>query len=271
MTTAEMSANTNSQDDIVGTWFALEGKVAVVTGASSGLGHHFASVLAAAGCRVALLARRLDRLDELAQDIVAKGGSALPLAVDVTDREAVQLAFDNIEKELGAVSILVNNAGIGLPGSFLQESAEQTTRVLELNQHAVWQVAQIAARQMVDAGQGGSIINIASILGLRVMPGTASYAVSKAAVIQMTKSIALELARYGIRANAIAPGYFSTEMNDDFLASDEGKKILQRAPMRRAGEYSELDGALLLLASTRGSFMTGTVIPVDGGHLISSL
>lgn len=266
-----MTTNNTTVDQAAASWFALDDQIAVVTGASSGLGRHFASVLALNGCKVALLARRQERLEELATDLEKKGATAKPFAVDVTDDDAVRETFDKIKLELGTVSVLVNNAGIGLPGSFLDEPAEQTSRVFNVNQQAVWNVAQEAARQMVEAGNGGSIINIASILGLRVLPGASSYAVSKAAVIQMTKSIALELARYNVRANAIAPGYFATEMNDDFLASKDGEKILRRSPMRRAGQYEELDGVLLLLASSRSSFMTGAVIPVDGGHLISSL
>lgn len=258
-------------------YFELQGSVVMVTGASSGLGRHFARVLARAGCKVGLMARREDRLQavasEMADDSLARhaGGCAIALPCDVTDVEAVQRAFDILAEKAGPVSVLVNNAGVGKPSNFISASSEDTESVFDINQYAVWKVGQIAARQMIDAGIRGSIINIASILGLRVMPGAASYAVSKAAVVQMTRVMALELARYNIRANAIAPGYFATEMNSDFLDSEEGRKVLHRSPMRRAGRYEELDGLLLLLSSQRSTFMTGAIIPVDGGHLNSSL
>ncbi len=246
----------------------LRGKVALVTGASSGLGQHFARVLSRAGCRVAVTARRKERLDELA---AALGNDAKAYSLDVTDGKAVADTLESVHRDLGPASILVNNAGIGLASSFLDASAEDTRQTFETNQQAVWQVAQTTARQMVAQNVAGSIINIASVLGLRVMSGAASYSVSKAAVVQMTKAMALELARHNIRANALAPGYFPTEMNSEFLQSEAGAKVLNRSPMRRAGEYSELDGILLLLASSRSSFITGTVIPVDGGHSIAGL
>lgn len=252
-------------------YFELQDKVAVVTGASSGLGRHFAEVLAAAGCKVALLARRIDRLEDLCQTIESQGGQALALQVDVCQPAEVDTAFATLGSKLGPVQVLVNNAGIGVTTRFLEPATAEDDRMMDVNQHAVWRVAQVAARQMVDAEVAGSIINIASILGLRVSAGTGGYAVSKAAVIHMTKVMALELARYNIRANAIAPGYFSTEMNAEMLASEQGQKIIKKVPMRRVGEYEELDGLLLLLASNRGSFMTGTVVPVDGGHLNSGL
>ena len=249
-------------------YFDLTGQVALVTGASSGLGQHFANVLANAGCRVAVTARRKERLDKLATSL---GDGALALSLDVTDAAAVSDTLESIRRDMGPVSILVNNAGIGLASSFLDAPIEDTRQTFETNQQAVWQVAQVTARQMVAENIAGSIINIASVLGLRVMSGAASYSVSKAAVVQMTKAMALELARYSIRANALAPGYFPTEMNSDFLKSEAGAKVLNRSPMRRAGEYAELEGILLLLASARSSFITGAVIPVDGGHSIAGL
>ena len=261
----------HSTSSFAGNYFELEGKVAVVTGASSGLGQHFALVLAAAGCRVALLARRQERLDQLQKRISEQGGTSQAWQLDVCDRDEVESVFRKIESALGPVDILVNNAGVGVTTRFLDQETDDARRMMDVNQHAVWHVAQVAARQMVAAEIAGSIINIASILGMRVSPGTGGYAVSKAAVIHMTKVMSLELARYNIRANAIAPGYFSTEMNAEMLASEAGQKILKKVPMRRVGEFEELDGVLLLLASDRGSFMTGTVIPVDGGHVNSSL
>lgn len=249
-------------------YFNLKGKVALVTGASSGLGQHFANVLASAGCQVAVTARRKQRLDTLATSL---GDAARAYSLDVTDSAAVADTLESIQQDMGPVSILVNNAGIGLASSFLDATLEDTRQTFETNQLAVWQVAQMTARQMVAAEIPGSIINIASVLGLRVMSGTASYSVSKAAVVQMTKAMALELARHNIRANALAPGYFPTEMNSELLESEAGAKVLKRSPMRRAGEYRELEGILLLLASDRSSFITGSVIPVDGGHSIAGL
>ena len=266
-----MSDINDQQGPCAADYFALHNKVAVVTGASSGLGHHFAHTLAAAGCKVALLARRVDRLEELRHKIEAQGGQAVALQADVSQPSEIDTAFARLRSELGPVEVLVNNAGMGVVTRFLEPSTDEDDKMIDVNQHAVWRVAQVAARQMVDAQVQGSIINIASILGLRVSSGMGGYAVSKAAVIHMTKVMSLELARYNIRANAIAPGYFSTEMNAEMLASEQGEKIIKKVPMRRVGQYEELEGILLLLASKRSSFMTGTVVPVDGGHLNSSL
>ncbi len=266
-----MSESQDTSQLLAANYFHLHNKVAVVTGASSGLGHHFAQVLSSAGCRLALFARRADRLDQLAEDIRSQGGHALALPVDVCNQTAVESAFSRLRDELGPVDVLINNAGMAITSRFLDQATPEHDQMMSVNQTAVWQVAQIAARQMVDSKVSGSIINIASILGLRVGPGTGGYAVSKAAVIHMTRVMSLELARYGIRANAIAPGYFSTEMNAEMLATEHGQKIIKRVPMRRVGELEELDGLLLLLASDRGSFMTGAVVPVDGGHLNASI
>ncbi len=251
-------------------YFDLEGHVALVTGASSGLGRHFAAVLAEAGCTVGLAARREERLTSQVAEIEASGGRAYAIPMDVSNRDSVESGIDLLTTKAGPVSVLVNNAGIAVTQTFIDAEDSDTERVFDINQLAVWQVAQSVCRRMREK-TGGSIINIASVGGLRQFTGAASYLVSKAAVVQMTKVMALELARYNIRVNAIAPGYFATEMNADYLSSDAGLKMLQRSPMRRAGKMSELDGPLLLLASERGSFMTGAVIPVDGGHLVSAL
>lgn len=255
-------------------YFELEGKVALITGASSGLGEHFARTLAKAGCKVVATARRVDRLQKLCDEVKndsAVSGTVLPLALDVTNADAISETLATVKDTLGSIQILINNAGIGKVSYFLDAEDADTQDVFETNQNAVWKVAQLTARQMVENNVSGSIINISSVLGLRVMTGTASYAVSKAAVIQMTKVMALELARHNIRANAIAPGYFSTEMNSEFLESEAGHKILSRSPMKRHGVYEELDGLVLLLSSERSKFITGTVIPVDGGHCIAGL
>jgi NAD(P)-dependent dehydrogenase (short-subunit alcohol dehydrogenase family) len=249
--------------------FSLTGKTALVTGASSGLGQHFAHVLARAGAQVAVAARRLDRLQQLEAEIRAGGGKAWAVALDVTDRASVARAFDAAEASAGAVTILVNNAGVPSSSFFLKTSEQHWRDVMAVNLDGVFRVGQEGAQRMAQKRTGGSIINIASILGFGAIKALSTYAASKAAVVSLTKSMALELARDKIRVNAIAPGYFATEFNDNFLASDAGKRLLARVPMARAGELPELDGALLLLASDAGAFMTGGVITVDGGHQLA--
>jgi NAD(P)-dependent dehydrogenase (short-subunit alcohol dehydrogenase family) len=250
---------------------SLQGKTALVTGASSGLGQHFARVLANAGAKVALAARRLDRLQQLEAEIRAAGGQAAAVTLDVTDRASIIKAFDTVEAGLGPVTILVNNAGVPAGSYFLKMSESDWRSVLDVNLDGVFRVGQEAARRMSKTGNGGSIINIASITAFGVLKAIAAYSASKAAVVSLTKSMALELARDRIRVNALAPGYFATELNDAFLTSDAGRRLLSRVPMERAGKLEELDGPLLLLASDAGAFMTGSVITIDGGHLLATL
>jgi len=252
-------------------YFELSGKLALITGASSGLGYHFSKVLASAGCTVILAARRRDKLDSLAFEIDSAGGKAIALELDIADKTQCRSALNGVFEEQGAPDILLNNAGIAAAATFLNASDEDIQAVFDINQTGVWHMAQCVCQHMIEQKKEGSIINIASILGLDVMPGVASYAVSKAAVVQLTKVMALELARHKIRVNAIAPGYFSTDMNAEFLASDAGKRVINRIPARRPGKLDELNGLLLLLASTKSTYMTGTVIPIDGGHLVSGL
>jgi NAD(P)-dependent dehydrogenase (short-subunit alcohol dehydrogenase family) len=247
--------------------FSLAGRTALVTGASSGLGRHFAKVLAAAGASVAIAARRVDRLDQLAGEISAAGGKAAAVAMDVTDPASVRAAFDAAQEALGPIGILVNNAGVPSHSWFLQTTEQEWRDVLAVNLDGVFRVGQEAARRMAASGQGGSIINITSILGFAVLKTLAPYSASKAAVISLTRSMALELARDRIRVNAIAPGYFATEINADFWQTDAGRKMIRSIPFGRLGRMEELDGPLLLLASDAGSFMSGTTITVDGGHL----
>lgn len=242
-------------------------KVACVTGASSGLGAHFAKVLAADGHNVVLAARRADKLAVIAEEIAAAGGTVSIVEMDVTDAESVNAAFAAMP---GRIDVVVNNAGISREGPALSASESDFDAVIDTNLKGTFLVAQAAARRMQDQG-GGAIVNIASILGLRVAGGVASYAASKAAVVQLTKALALEWARYGIRVNALCPGYIETPLNTEFFASDAGKALIRRIPQRRLGQLSDLDGPLRLLCSDDAAYMTGSILAVDGGHLVSTL
>jgi NAD(P)-dependent dehydrogenase (short-subunit alcohol dehydrogenase family) len=250
---------------------SLKGRTALVTGANGGLGSHFARTLAKAGAKVAVGARRVESLGEVTDAIASAGGHAEAIALDVTDPASVARAFDDTAASLGAITIVVNNAGIAVTKPLLEHTEEDWQQVIEVNLNGAWRVAQAAARHMVRHEQGGSIVNIASILGLRVSAQVPSYAASKAALIQLTKAMALELARYRIRVNALAPGYVETGINHEFFDSDAGKALVKRVPQRRIGQPEELDGALLLLASDAGSYITGSVLAVDGGHLVNTL
>lgn len=248
----------------------LTGKVALVTGASSGLGRHFAAVLAAQGATVIVTARREAALRDLAAEIGGTGGHCIPLAMDVTDPDSVANAFAESVRAAGKpLSILVNNAGVAQTRAALEVPAAEWSEVLAPNLTGAFLVAQQAARAMAE--EGGSIVNIASILGERVSKGLAAYAASKAGLIQLTKALALEWAPLNIRVNALAPGYIETDLNRDFFASDAGKRLIARIPQQRLGQMVDLDGPLLLLCSDQSRFMTGTVIAVDGGHLVNSL
>ena len=250
--------------------FRLDGQLALVTGASSGLGQHFAQVLAQAGARVALAARRVDKLQSLVEDIQRSGGDAVAVALDVSDATSVRACFDALDA-YGVPGIVVNNAGTTVTKSALQQTEDDYDQVLDTNLKGTWLVATEAARRMVAAGQGGSIVNVASILGERVAGGVAPYAMSKAGVIQATKALALELARHQIRVNALLPGYVVTDLNREFLASEAGEKLRARIPSRRFNELEDLDGPLLLLASSAGAGMSGASLAVDGAHRVSSL
>ena len=247
--------------------FSLKGRVALVTGASSGLGTQFARALADNGAVVALVARRVDRLTSLKDEIEGKGGRALAIEADVTDRAAMARAFDAAEKAFGAVTILVNNAGIAHSGRAVEMPPEEWRKVLSTNLDAVFFWAQEAARRILAANKEGAIVNIASVLGLAVSKGAVAYAAAKAGVVQVTKALAVELAFKGVRVNAIAPGWFVTEMNDEYLTGEAGAAIKREIPMGRFGNPGDLDGALLLLVSDAGSYITGATIVVDGGQV----
>lgn len=254
-----------------GTAFDLTGRNALVTGASRGLGRHFAITLSQAGARVALTARDADQLARVAEEIRGLGGDAAGFTMDVTSRESVVATLGQIEERLGTIDTVVNNAGITNTTRALDVSADSWNAVLDTNLTGAWTVAQETARRMVAAKRGGSIINVTSILASRVAGGVAPYAASKAALRQLTRSLALEFASFGIRVNSLAPGYIVTELNREFLLSGAGEKLKTRIPARRFGKFEDLEGALLLLASDAGAYINGAEIVVDGGHLCSSL
>ena len=242
----------------------LTGKRVLVTGASSGLGEHFSEVLAKAGAAVTLSARRLERVQKKAEALCLKGYQAEALKLDVTDNISIAKAFS-----ADPYDVVINNAGISGSGRAVDMKVEEFESVLQTNLTGVFAVAQAAAQQM--SSHGGSIINIASILGLRVAGQVAAYAASKAGIVQLTKALALEWARYKIRVNALCPGYIETPFNKAFLESDAGQALIRRIPQRRLGQLSDLDAPLLPLASDASAYMTGSVLVVDGGHLVSNL
>ncbi|MEO0617028.1 MAG: SDR family oxidoreductase [Pseudomonadota bacterium] len=252
--------------------FDLTGRTAIVTGGGSGLGRQFALTLAEAGADVAVTGRRREPLEETAAMITdTYGRRAAVVEMDVTTSESVDAGIAAAAKALGTPSVVINNAGISREAFALQFSDDDYDAVIETNLNGVFRVARAAGRLMAEGGQGGSLVNIASILGRRVAPMLSVYSASKAGVIRLTEALATEWARYGVRVNAIAPGFFVTDINREFFATPQSEKMIKGVPLRRPGELPELDGALLLLASDAGSFMTGTTITVDGGHAINSL
>ena len=250
----------------------LTGRNALVTGANGGLGSHFAETLAAAGANVAIAARRVESLRPVQDALMRHGVKVESVALDVTDAASVAAAFDQAAAALGPITVVINNAGVAVTKPLLEQTEEDWQQVIEVNLNGAWRVAQTAARHMVAARSRAAASSTSrSILGLRVSAQVPSYAASKAAIVQLTKAMALELARHRIRVNALAPGYIETGINREFFASEAGQALIKRVPQRRIGKPEELDGALLLLASDAGSYMTGMILVVDGGHLVNTL
>jgi NAD(P)-dependent dehydrogenase (short-subunit alcohol dehydrogenase family) len=251
--------------------FDLTGEVALVTGASSGIGRHLAELLAAAGAKVALAARRVDRLSEAAREIEAAGGESLPIACDVTRSDSVVAAVAKAEAELGPLTILVNNAGVVISKPLFEHTEADWDYVVDTNLKGAWLVAREFAHHLVGLKRPGRIINISSVLGLRTIGRVPAYCAAKAGLTHLTQVLAMELARYGILVNALAPGYVETDFNRAFFQTEAGKALLSRIPLKRLGQTEDLDGAMLLLASPAGAYLTGAVIAVDGGHGIAAI
>jgi NAD(P)-dependent dehydrogenase (short-subunit alcohol dehydrogenase family) len=251
--------------------FDLAGQGALVTGASSGIGRHLAGLLAAAGAKVALAARRVERLAEAAEEIAAAGGVARPYACDVTQAGSVAATVAAAEAEIGPLSVLVNNAGIVTSKPLFEHTEADWDQVLDTDLKGAWLMAREFAAHLVARERPGRIVNIASLLGSRTIARVPSYCAAKAGLIHLTHVLAMELARYGILVNALAPGYVETDFNRAFLRSAAGQKLVGRVPLQRIGRPDDLDGAMLLLASPAGAYITGAVIAVDGGHAVAAV
>jgi len=251
--------------------FSLASRAAIVTGASSGLGRYFAGVLARAGATVALLARREAELAAAEAEIAAAGGRVAAVPCDVTDYASVRRAVAVAEARLGPIDILVNNAGIAISKPLLEHDEADWDRVLDTNLKGAWLMSREIASLWIGVRRHGRIVNIASLLGLRTIRNVPSYAAAKAGLVHLTRTLAMELGRYGITVNAIAPGYFETDMNRAFLQSEVGQALVRRIPLGRSGAPADLDGALLLLCSDAGAYISGAVLPVDGGHAVSAV
>lgn len=252
--------------------FDLEGQVAIVTGASGGLGSAFARMLAAHGAKVALGARRIDRLTALAEEIAADGGRAFPVHLDVTDGDSIKSAVETVQKELGPVQILVNNSGVVARKPIFDHDEADWDSVVDTNLKGAWLLSLEVSRRLVDHDLPGAIVNISSILGYgRVSSQVHEYCASKAGLVQLTKSMATELARHGIRVNAIAPGYVITDLNREFLTGPGGEGLRNRIPQQSFGEPEDLEAVLLTMVSSAGRYMTGSVVTIDGGLSVTSV
>jgi NAD(P)-dependent dehydrogenase (short-subunit alcohol dehydrogenase family) len=251
--------------------FDLTGEVALVTGASSGIGRHLAELLAAAGAKVGLAARRLDLLADAARDIAAAGGESLPISLDVTQSDSVVAAVAKAESELGPLTILVNNAGVVVSKPLFEHTEADWDYVVDTNLKGAWLAAREFAHHLVGLKRPGRIINISSVLGFRTIGRVPAYCAAKAGLTHLTHVLAMELARHGILVNALAPGYVETDFNRAFFQTEPGKALISRIPLRRLGQNEDLDGALLFLASTASAYVTGAVIAVDGGHGVAAI
>jgi NAD(P)-dependent dehydrogenase (short-subunit alcohol dehydrogenase family) len=251
--------------------FSVRDKAVLITGASSGFGAHFARVLASEGAKVGLAARRTEVMEAIAAEIREAGGTATTVKLDVADSASIKHAVQTIADAFGRIDVLVNNSGVSISKPLLEQTEADFDAVIDVNLKGAFLIATEVARRMKVDGKGGSIINIESILSFRQAGQIAPYAASKAGLTQLTKSMALELARYKIRVNGIAPGYFATDINKTFFDTEAGAAMIKRMPSRRLGQLQELEGPLLLLASDASSYMSGSTIVVDGGHLSSGL
>ncbi|MGJ5022028.1 SDR family oxidoreductase [Bradyrhizobium oligotrophicum] len=249
--------------------FDVSREVILITGASQGLGRQFARVLSAHGAAVALAARQTGKLKALEAEIRARGGRAAAVEMDVTSMASIARGMDAAEAALGPVTVLINNAGIAVEKLAVEQSEADWDAVIGANLKGAYFAATEAARRMAARKAGGNIINIASVLGFSVVKFVSPYAISKAGVVQATKALALELAASGIRVNALAPGYIDTDINHEVWETPAGEKLIKRIPQRRVGHESDLDGAILLLASNASRYMTGSVVTVDGGFLLT--
>jgi NAD(P)-dependent dehydrogenase (short-subunit alcohol dehydrogenase family) len=251
--------------------FDVAGQVALVTGASSGIGRHLAQLLAAAGAKVALAARRVDQLEAAAREISSAGGQGLPIACDVTRSESVVAAITTAETELGPLSILVNNAGVVVSKPLFEHTEADWDYVIDTNLKGAWLAAREFAHHLAGLKRPGRIINISSVLGFRTIGRVPAYCAAKAGLTHLTHVLAMELARYGILVNALAPGYVETDFNRAFFQTEPGKALISRIPLKRLGQTEDLAGALLFLASPASAYVTGAVISIDGGHGVAAI